>query len=26
VNKIPEGICPICKNPPTQYRLIEPPA
>ncbi len=26
VNKIPEGTCPICKNPPTQYRLIEPPA
>lgn len=26
VNKIPEGACPICKNPPTQYRLIEPPA
>jgi rubrerythrin len=26
VNKIPQGTCPICKNPPTQYRLIEPPA
>jgi rubrerythrin len=26
VNKIPEGTCPVCKNPPTQYRLIEPPA
>jgi rubrerythrin len=26
VNKIPEGACPICKNPPTQYRLVEPPA
>jgi rubrerythrin len=26
MNKIPDGACPICKNPPTQYRLIEPPA
>jgi rubrerythrin len=26
VNSIPEGTCPICKNPPTQYRLIEPPS
>jgi rubrerythrin len=25
VNKIPEGACPVCKNPPTQYRGIEPP-
>ena len=25
-NMIPEGSCPICKNPTTQYRLIEPPA
>ena len=25
-NRIPEGSCPICKNPTTQYRLIEPPA
>jgi rubrerythrin len=24
-NKIPAGNCPICKNLPTQYRLIEPP-
>jgi rubrerythrin len=26
VSKVPESTCPICKNPPTQYRLIEPPA
>jgi rubrerythrin len=25
VHKVPEGTCPVCKNPPTQYRLIEPP-
>ena len=26
VNKVPEGACPVCKNPPAQYRLIEPTA
>lgn len=25
VNKVPEGTCPICRNPPTQYRPIELP-
>jgi len=26
VNVVPEGTCPVCKNPSSHFRLIEPPA
>lgn len=26
VNEIPVGACPVCQNPPSHYRAIEPPA
>jgi rubrerythrin len=26
LNQVPTGICPVCKNLPRHYRLIEPPA
>ena len=26
VNAVPEGTCPVCKNPSSHFRLIDPPA